>query len=82
MNNEELAEIRSLIEKARNFEMRKNELITDIYFLLEDYEPENIPSGAENASNLEEAISCFIQYGEYGLESIMKEISELLGGTV
>lgn len=32
------------------------------------------PSAAENAENLEEAICCFIDYGEYSVSGIMREV--------
>ena len=31
-------------------------------------------SAAENAENLEEAICCFIDYGEYSVSGIMREV--------
>lgn len=36
--------------------------------------PDEIPSAAENAENLEEAICCFIDYGEYSVSGIMREV--------
>ena len=37
-------------------------------------DPDEIPSAAENAENLEEAICCFIDYGEYSVSGIMREV--------
>lgn len=37
-------------------------------------DPDEIPSAAENADNLEEAICCFIDYGEYSVSGIMREV--------
>lgn len=37
-------------------------------------DPDKIPSAAENAENLEEAICCFIDYGEYSVSGIMREV--------
>ena len=31
-------------------------------------------AAAENAENLEEAICCFIDYGEYSVSGIMREV--------
>jgi len=41
---------------------------------LELIRPDEIPSAAENAENLEEAICCFIDYGEYSVSGIMREV--------
>ncbi len=35
---------------------------------------EKYGSDAENASNLKEAICCYIDYGEYTVEGLLKEI--------
>lgn len=44
--------------------------------VLEDMciDQDEIPSAAENAENLEEAICCFIDYGEYSVSGIMREV--------
>lgn len=33
-----------------------------------------VPTDAENADTLEEAINCFVQYGEYNIDGILKEL--------
>ena len=38
-----------------------------------------IQSDAENADNLQDAISCYIQYGEYSLDKLRQEIESALG---
>ena len=35
---------------------------------------DDVPTDAENADNLSDAISCFINYNEYSLSGIMKEV--------
>ena len=47
-----------------------------VFDALEDMciDPGEIPSAAENAENLEEAICCFIDYGEYSVSGIMREV--------
>lgn len=45
---------------------------------LSDKSPSDYPTAAENADNLEEAISCFIHYGEYNIADLMNEIKEFL----
>lgn len=42
-------------------------------------DPNNVPTSAENADNLHEAICCFLQYDEYSLSGIMKEIRSAYG---
>ena len=32
------------------------------------------PSDAENADCLNDAVSCYVQYGEYGVANLIKEI--------
>lgn len=34
-----------------------------------------IPTKAENADNLRDAISCYMQYGEYDVDSLIDEIT-------
>ena len=34
-----------------------------------------LPTNAENADTVEDAICCYIQYGEYSPENIWKEIT-------
>ena len=38
--------------------------------------PDDIPSDAENADNLSDAITCYIDYGEYDIQKIMDEIEK------
>ena len=42
-------------------------------------EPDHVPSIAENADNLEQAITCYIAYGEYSVAGIMREVKEAYG---
>ena len=47
-----------------------------VFNLLEDMciDAESVPTEAENADNLKEAISCYLNYGEYSLSKIMREV--------
>ncbi len=50
-----------------------------VYAILEDkYVDLDVDTGAENTDTLEEAINCFVQYGEYGLTNLLKEIRQQL----
>lgn len=51
----------------------------DEYFVFQALEvmginAKEIPTDAPNANNLEEAVSCFLQYGEYSVAEILKEV--------
>lgn len=52
-----------------------------VFDLLDDacIDPEDAPTEAENASNLAEAITCFLSYDEYSVAGIMKEIRGAYG---
>ncbi len=74
---EELKELKKLINKARHHAIKENELIQDIFKILDDIEIDiEAKTNAENANSLSEAITCHITYGEYDVNSIMKEIKK------
>ena len=52
-----------------------------VFILLEDMciDAECVPSKAENADNLKEAICCYLSYGEYSIAGIMREVREAYG---
>ena len=74
------SEFKKLLERGRKAHI-KAELITNELFdkleqdmglrtsILSD-----IPSNAENADNLEEAIQCYMQYGEYDPDLLWDEL--------
>lgn len=77
MNSEELKELKLLMRKARKAEQRAEEALRDIYQILESIGVDlEAPTSAENADNLGDAISCYIQYGEYSIENILLELKE------
>lgn len=67
---------KDLLERARKKQVEATAATNLVYQALEDMciEADQIRSDAENASNLEEAISCYIDYGEYSAAGIMKEV--------
>lgn len=74
---EALTEQALAVFKRRLEQARKKAAATKAVFdALEDMciDPDEIPSAAENAENLEEAICCFIDYGEYSVSGIMREV--------
>ena len=79
--NNELREIKVLIQKARKKTEETQQVRGKLYDKL--YELCAIPleeavSRAENAMNLEEAIECYIQYNEYNIAGLMKEIRNII----
>lgn len=72
-------------EKALRAAKRKakaaQEAENGIFDLLEDMciDAECIPSEAENADNLKDAITCYLSYGEYSVAGIMREIRAAYG---
>ena len=74
---EELKELKKLINKARNIQIKKNEVMNNIFEILDDMEIDlDFETEAENADNLEQAIMCYIDFKEYNVNSIIKEIKK------
>ena len=69
--------LRSLIESARKKQVVAQNALGSVMEAIEDLgiiDLSRFETKAENASNLEEAICCYIQYGEFDVDSIIKEI--------
>jgi hypothetical protein len=76
---DELKEIKKLINKARSLTQKQDEITNSIYDILEELGVNiDASTGAENASALNDAITCYIQYGEYSIDAIIKEIEDQL----
>lgn len=72
-----LKAIRRAILKSRELEVKQLIISNDIVGLLAKlgiYNPELVKTNAENADDLEQAIQCFIDYDEYNIDDLMKEI--------
>lgn len=77
MKKEKMELLRKLLEDARRAELRAKSKEARIFTELEYMKIDlSLPTNAENADNLEEAICCFLQYGEYSLENILREIQD------
>lgn len=66
-----------LIEDAREKQIIAQNAIGSVMDAIEDIgivDLSRFKTQAENADNLEEAIYCYIQYGEFDVDSIIKEI--------
>lgn len=71
--------IKKLLQQARKKSREADEALRTVYAILEDnYVDLDVDTGAENTDTLEEAINCFVQYGEYGLTNVLKEIRQQL----
>lgn len=69
--------LRSLIESARKKQVVAQNALGSVMEAIEDLgiiDLSRFETKAENASNLEEAICCYIQYGEFDVDSIIEEI--------
>ena len=76
LTEQALAVFKRRLEQARKKAGESAAATKAVFDALEDMciEPDEIPSAAENAENLEEAICCFIDYGEYSVSGIMREV--------
>ena len=62
----------SLYERIANIERKIDIALENIGLS----DPSSIPSKAENADNIRDAIDCYMQYGEYDVDKIIDEITE------
>jgi len=68
-----LKRARAAHKKATEYEKLVFKNINDM-FGTDNFELSDIPTKAENAENLEEAFLCYMQYGEYDIDSLWKEL--------
>jgi hypothetical protein len=68
-------EICKLIKTAKEKQDRATEATSEVINALQELIPNasSIPTKSENADTLEEAVLCYIQYGEFGLENLKRE---------
>lgn len=68
-------DLKKLLQKARKAQQKADEALHAVYNALDDMCIDlDAPSDAENADCLDHAISCYVQYGEYGIANLLKEI--------
>ncbi|WP_217959313.1 hypothetical protein [Acutalibacter muris] len=81
-NQEKFILLRKGIEIAKELQDKATEAEDLIFKALDDLgiDPAKYNTAAENASNLAEAISCYISYGEYSVDGLMKEIRKAYEG--
>ena len=75
------AEFEKLLKKAKRAAEKSEQTERAVFDALDDMciDPSIIPSAAENAETLEEAIACYISYGEYSVAGIMREVRQAYG---
>lgn len=68
--------LRAGIQTAKELQDKASAALDLVYKALDDLgiDPADVKTDAENADNLSEAISCYISYGEYSIDGLMKEI--------
>ena len=67
--------IKKALQKARRKYIEAEIELNNLYDFLYDINADlEVPPDAENADTLEEAINCFVQYGEYNIDGILKEL--------
>lgn len=81
-NQEKFILLRKGIEIAKELQDKATEAEDLIFKALDDLgiDPAKYNTAAENASNLAEVISCYISYGEYSVDGLMKEIRKAYEG--
>lgn len=74
-------EIDKKIELARRAQWIADQRLKQVFAELDRLciDPSEHPTAVENATTLEEAISCYVQYGEYTRSGLMREIKAAYG---
>ena len=69
------------IELARRAQWIADQRLKQVFAELDRLciDPGEIPAAAENATTLEEAISCYVQYGEFTRSGLLREIKAAYG---
>jgi hypothetical protein len=72
--------IRRMIVSARKYSVISEEFKAQLFDFI-DLDLGDCETSSYNASNLQEAICCYIDYGEYDVDSLINEIreAEILG---
>ena len=61
--------------KARKASQKADKELQNVYEILENMCIDlETATNAENANNLEEAVNCYVQYGEYSVNGLVEEI--------
>lgn len=70
-----------MLKRARNEAIKAQAAESVVFSALDDMciDADLVETGAPNADNLADAISCFIDYGEYSVAEIMREVRGAYG---
>lgn len=75
------SEFKKFLERGRKAHIKTESITNELFDKLEQDMGlrtlilSDIPSNAENADNLEEAIQCYIQYGKYDPDLLWDELT-------
>ena len=70
-----MMEIKKLIQKAKRAYEKAQAAEAALYKAVDDLCLDlEVPTEAENAENLDQAISCYLHYEEFSLEGLLSEI--------
>lgn len=70
-----LRELEKLIRKAKKAYEKAQEAEAAVFQMLDNMHLDlEAPSEAENAENLDQAVACYLNYGEFSLSGLMSEI--------
>ena len=74
-NNIKKIIIRKSLQRVRQKYIEAEKELNNLYDFLSDINVDlEVATDAENADTLEESINCFVQYGEYNIDGILKEL--------
>lgn len=74
------SEFKRILQRGRNAYIKAEKITQELFDKLEkdmglrEIILDDIPSNAENAENITEAICCYMQYGEYDADSLWEEL--------
>lgn len=69
--------IKKALQKARRKYIEAKIELNNLYDFLSDIDADlEVQTDAENVDTLKEAINCFVQYGEYNIDGILKDLND------
>lgn len=73
-------EFKKILERGRNANLKAERITNELFEKIErdlgirSNVLSDIPTNSENALNLEEALQCYMRYGEYDIDSLWEEL--------
>lgn len=74
------SEFKKILERGRKAYVKADMIMQELFYKLENNMElrgcilEDIPSNAENADNISDAICSYLQYGEYDADSLWNDL--------